>query len=224
MKKILIANRGEIAIRVIRACHDLGLQTVAVYSEADSEALHVLHADEAICIGRAASSSSYLHIPSIISAAEIADVEAIHPGYGFLAEDAHFAEICESCKIKFIGPTPENMRLMGDKMAAKETARKAGVPVVPGSLTVVALDIASVTTGGVAVNALSATHAARGGYVITAHAAGICVNVLGSAGTATTGSTTCVPSNTPYRIPPTATAVSVNSSASSVLIAGYGYE
>ena len=135
--KILIANRGEVALRIIRACKELGIRTVAVYSEADINSLHVRFADEAICIGSAASSSSYLNIPSIISAAEITDVEAIHPGYGFLAEDAHFAEICESCKIKFIGPTPENMRLMGDKMAAKETARKAGVPVVPGSKAVV---------------------------------------------------------------------------------------
>jgi acetyl-CoA carboxylase biotin carboxylase subunit len=135
--KILIANRGEVALRIIRACKELGIHTVAVYSEADINSLHVRFADEAICIGSAASSSSYLNIPSIISAAEITDVEAIHPGYGFLAEDAHFAEICESCKIKFIGPTPENMRLMGDKMAAKETARKAGVPVVPGSKAVV---------------------------------------------------------------------------------------
>jgi len=135
--KILIANRGEVALRIIRACKELGIRTVAVYSEADINSLHVRFADEAICIGGAASSSSYLNIPSIISAAEITDVEAIHPGYGFLAEDAHFAEICESCKIKFIGPTPENMRLMGDKMAAKETARKAGVPVIPGSRAVV---------------------------------------------------------------------------------------
>ncbi|MDP2929424.1 MAG: acetyl-CoA carboxylase biotin carboxylase subunit [Candidatus Omnitrophota bacterium] len=135
--KILIANRGEVALRIIRACKELGIRTVAVYSEADINSLHVRFADEAICIGSAASSSSYLNIPSIISAAEITDVEAIHPGYGFLAEDAHFAEICESCKVKFIGPTPENMRLMGDKMAAKETARKAGVPVVPGSKAIV---------------------------------------------------------------------------------------
>jgi acetyl-CoA carboxylase biotin carboxylase subunit len=135
--KILIANRGEVALRIIRACKELGIRTVAVYSQADVNSLHVKFADEAICIGSAPSSSSYLNIPSIISAAEIADVEAIHPGYGFLAEDAHFAEICESCKIKFIGPTPMNMRLMGDKMAAKDTARKAGVPIVPGSKTIV---------------------------------------------------------------------------------------
>ncbi|MDD5136454.1 MAG: acetyl-CoA carboxylase biotin carboxylase subunit [Candidatus Omnitrophica bacterium] len=135
--KILIANRGEVALRIIRACKEMGIRTVAVYSQPDITSLHVRYADEAICIGAAASSSSYLNIPSIISAAEITDVEAIHPGYGFLAEDAHFAEICESCKIKFIGPTPENMRRMGDKMAAKDSARKAGVPIIPGSKTVV---------------------------------------------------------------------------------------
>ncbi|MFA5275772.1 MAG: acetyl-CoA carboxylase biotin carboxylase subunit [Candidatus Omnitrophota bacterium] len=131
--KILIANRGEIALRIIRACREMGIRTVAVYSEADRTSLHVRFADEAICIGKAASSSSYLNIPAIISAAEIADVEAIHPGYGFLAENAHFAEICESCKITFIGPTPENIRLMGDKMVARATMQKAGIPIVPGS-------------------------------------------------------------------------------------------
>lgn len=131
--KILIANRGEIALRVIRACHELGIRTVAVYSEVDRDSLHVRFADEAICIGQPQSNLSYLNIPSIISAAEIADVEAIHPGYGFLAENAHFAEICESCNISFIGPSPENMRLMGDKMAAKEFMRKAGLPVIAGS-------------------------------------------------------------------------------------------
>ena len=135
--KILIANRGEVALRVIRACKELGIRTVAVYSQPDINSLHVKFADEAICIGSAASANSYLNIPSIISAAEITDVEAIHPGYGFLAEDAHFAEICESCKIKFIGPTPQNMRLMGDKMAAKESAKKAGVRTIPGSKSVV---------------------------------------------------------------------------------------
>jgi len=131
--KILIANRGEIALRIIRACRELGIRTVAVYSEADKNSLHVRFADEAICIGQASSSNSYLNIPAIISAAEITDVEAIHPGYGFLAENPHFAEICESCKITFIGPTPENMRLMGDKMAARSTMQKAGLPIVPGS-------------------------------------------------------------------------------------------
>ncbi len=131
--KILIANRGEIALRIIRACRELGIRTVAVYSQADRNSLHVRFADEAVCIGQAASSSSYLNIPAIISAAEITDVEAIHPGYGFLAENPHFAEICESCKVTFIGPTPENIRLMGDKMAARSTMHKAGLPIVPGS-------------------------------------------------------------------------------------------
>ena len=135
--KILIANRGEVALRVIRACKELGIRTVAVYSQPDINSLHVKFADEAICIGSAAAANSYLNIPSIISAAEITDVEAIHPGYGFLAEDAHFAEICDSCKIKFIGPTPQNIRLMGDKMAAKDSAKKAGVPTIPGSKAVV---------------------------------------------------------------------------------------
>ena len=134
--RILIANRGEIALRIIRACKELGVRTVAVYSQADSGSLHVRLADEAVCIGKGPSSSSYLHIPNIISVAEITDVEAIHPGYGFLAEDAHFAEICASCQIKFIGPSPENMRMMGDKMAAKDTMQKAGIPVIPGSDTI----------------------------------------------------------------------------------------
>ena len=131
--KILIANRGEIALRIIRACKEMGIRTVAVYSEPDIDSLHVRFADEAICIGPAIPKQSYLSIPSIISAAEIADVEAIHPGYGFLAENAHFVEICQSCNIHFIGPNPEPMRLMGDKMRAKETMRKAGIPIVPGS-------------------------------------------------------------------------------------------
>ncbi len=130
--KILIANRGEIALRIIRACKELGIATVAVYSEADRDSLHVRFADEAVCIGKAPSTESYLNIPALISAAEITDVEAIHPGYGFLSENAHFAEICESCKIHFIGPTPETIRMMGDKISAKETARKAGVPLTPG--------------------------------------------------------------------------------------------
>ena len=131
--KILIANRGEIALRIIRACKELGIRTVSVYSQADSDSLHVQKADEAICIGPPASSNSYLNIPAIISAAEITDVDAIHPGYGFLAENPHFAEICESCQITFIGPTPENIRLMGDKMQARETMRKSGIPIIPGS-------------------------------------------------------------------------------------------
>jgi len=131
--KILVANRGEVALRVIRACKEMGIKTVAVYSEPDAECLHTLMADEAVCVGPAQSADSYLNIPSIISAAEITDVEAIHPGYGFLAENAHFAEICESCKIKFIGPTPENIRMLGDKMMAKEMMQKSGTPIVPGS-------------------------------------------------------------------------------------------
>jgi len=131
--KVLIANRGEIALRIIRACKELGIQTVAVYSEPDVHSLHVQLADEAICIGTAPSSDSYLKIDRIISAAEIADVDAIHPGYGFLAENAHFAEVCESCNIKFIGPSASAIRLMGDKNSARECARKAGVPCSPGS-------------------------------------------------------------------------------------------
>jgi len=133
-EKILIANRGEIAVRVIRACKDLGIKTVAVYSEADESCLHVKFADEALCIGPAPAKLSYLNIPAIISAAEITDVEAIHPGYGFLAEDYHFAEICKTCQIEFIGPSPENLKLMGDKLQARLTAKKAGVPIIPGSI------------------------------------------------------------------------------------------
>ncbi len=135
--KILIANRGEIALRIIRACKDLGIRTVAVYSETDRNSLHVRFADEAICIGQSPSGKSYLNIPAIISAAEITDVEAIHPGYGFLAENPHFAEICESCHIKFIGPTPENIRLMGDKMTARTTMQKTGLPIVQGSTDII---------------------------------------------------------------------------------------
>ena len=131
--KVLIANRGEIALRIIRACKELGLATVAIYSEADVDSLHVQLADEAVCIGPAPSSESYLKIDRIISAAEITDVDAIHPGYGFLAENAHFAEVCASCNIKFIGPPPSAIRTMGDKNAAREQARKVGVPVCPGS-------------------------------------------------------------------------------------------
>ena len=138
--KILIANRGEIALRIIRACKELGIPTVAVYSEVDVDSLHVQLADEAVCIGRPPSSESYLRIERIISAAEISDVDAIHPGYGFLAENAHFAEVCASCNIKFIGPPPAAIRIMGDKNAAREQARKAGVPITPGSDGVVATE------------------------------------------------------------------------------------
>ena len=131
--KILIANRGEIALRIIRACKELGIKTVAVYSQADADSLHVHLADESVCIGKAFSKESYLNIPALITAAEITDAEAIHPGYGFLAENAHFAEVCASCQIKFIGPKPEVMRLMGDKVAAIKTAQRAGTPTTPGS-------------------------------------------------------------------------------------------
>ena len=132
-KKILIANRGEIALRIIRACKELGIATVAVYSEADRESLHVKFADEDVCIGPAKSQDSYLDPRRIISAAEVTNSDAIHPGYGFLAENSDFAEICESCHIKFIGPSSEMIKKMGDKVFAKKTMRKAGVPVVPGS-------------------------------------------------------------------------------------------
>lgn len=137
-KKILIANRGEIALRIIRTCKELGIPTVAVYSEADQDSLHVVFADEAVCIGPSNSKDSYLKIPSILSAAQITGADAIHPGYGFLAENAEFSEICTSAGIKFIGPDSEMIRNMGDKAFAKETMKKVGVPVVPGSDGVVA--------------------------------------------------------------------------------------
>jgi len=131
-KKILIANRGEIALRVIRTCREMGIKTVAVYSTADKDSLHVKFADEAVCIGKPASADSYLNIPHIMAAAEITNADGIHPGYGFLAENARFAEICGEHGIKFIGPTPAMINSMGDKITAKETMIKAGVPVVPG--------------------------------------------------------------------------------------------
>ncbi len=132
-KKILIANRGEIALRVIRTCREMGIKTVAVYSTADKDSLHVRFADEAVCIGKPASADSYLNIPHLMSAMEITNADGVHPGYGFLAENAKFAEICGEHGIKFIGPTPDQIRSMGDKITAKETMIKAGVPVVPGS-------------------------------------------------------------------------------------------
>ncbi len=132
-RRILVANRGEIALRVIRACRELGIQTVAVYSRADAQSFHLRHADETICIGPAPSRESYLSIPNIMSAAEIADVDAIHPGYGFLSENAHFAEVCASSNIVFIGPPVDAIASMGDKSRAREIARKAGVPIVPGT-------------------------------------------------------------------------------------------
>lgn len=133
MKKVLIANRGEIAVRIIRACHDLGLSTVAVYSSADQEALHVLLADEAVCIGEPLSAKSYLKISNILAACEITGADAVHPGYGFLSENANFASICESCGLTFIGPKSESIKTMGDKVAAKQLAKKIKCPVIPGS-------------------------------------------------------------------------------------------
>jgi acetyl-CoA carboxylase biotin carboxylase subunit len=132
-RKVLIANRGEIALRVISACKEMGIRTVAVYSEADKNSLHVRFADEAICIGPPRSADSYLNVPAVISAAEIADVDAIHPGYGLLSENANFAEVCRASNIKFIGPPPEVTRMMGEKSTARQTMKKAKVPILPGS-------------------------------------------------------------------------------------------
>jgi acetyl-CoA carboxylase biotin carboxylase subunit len=133
-KKVLVANRGEIALRVIRACKELGIKTVAVHSEADAASLHVRAADEKVCVGPAEAALSYRNIPNVLSAAEVTGVDAIHPGYGFLSENAHFAEVCESIGIKFIGPTSENIAMMGDKAKAREVVAKRGLPVTPGSL------------------------------------------------------------------------------------------
>jgi acetyl-CoA carboxylase, biotin carboxylase subunit len=133
LRKVLIANRGEIALRIINACHELGIRTVAVYSEADRDSLHVKFADEAICIGPPRAAESYLNVPAVISAAEIADVEAIHPGYGLLSENANFAEVCRASNIKFIGPPPEVTRLMGEKEKARQAMKEADVPILPGS-------------------------------------------------------------------------------------------
>jgi acetyl-CoA carboxylase biotin carboxylase subunit len=137
-RKVLIANRGEIALRVISACREMGIRTVAVYSEADRNSLHVRFADEAICIGPPRSADSYLNVPAVISAAEIADVDAIHPGYGLLSENANFAEVCRASNIKFIGPSPEVTRMMGEKSTARQTMKKAKVPILPGSDGVIA--------------------------------------------------------------------------------------
>src|ERR1700743_1050081 len=133
LRKVLIANRGEIALRVISACKEMGIRTVAVYSEADRNSLHVRFADEAICIGPPRPTDSYLNVPAVISAAEIADVDAIHPGYGLLSENANFAEVCRASNIKFIGPPPEVTRLMGEKEKARQAMKKAKVPILPGS-------------------------------------------------------------------------------------------
>src|SRR5256885_4781601 len=132
-EKLLVANRGEIAVRIIRACKELNIRTVAVYSEADANSMHVQLADEAICIGKAAAADSYLRIDRLISAAEITDVDAIHPGYGFLAENAHFADVCQSCNIRFIGPSSRAMNALEDKQVSRALAKKAGVPIPPGS-------------------------------------------------------------------------------------------
>src|SRR5512141_2077486 len=132
-EKILIANRGELALRIQRACREMGIKTVAIHSEADADAKHVMLADESVCIGPAPSRDSYLNIPAIISAAEVTDAEAIHPGYGFLSENADFAERVENSGFQVIGPTPESIRIMGDKVSAKQAMIKAGVPCVPGS-------------------------------------------------------------------------------------------
>src|SRR5436305_1734756 len=132
-EKILVANRGEIAVRIIRACKELNVRTVAVYSEADVNSMHVQMADEAICIGKSAASESYLRIDRLISAAEITDVDAIHPGYGFLSENAHFADVCQSCNIRFIGPSSRAMNALENKAISRALAKKAGVPVPPGS-------------------------------------------------------------------------------------------
>ncbi len=135
-RKVLVANRGEIALRIIRAVREMGLESVAVYSTADADALHVKFADQAVCIGPPPSRQSYLNIPQIISAAEITGADAIHPGYGFLSEDAEFAEVCQKCKLTWIGPPPEAMRLMGDKISARAAMQKAGVPILPGTGTI----------------------------------------------------------------------------------------
>ena len=134
IRKVLVANRGEIALRIVRGCKDLGIDTVAVYSEADKNSLHVKLADESVCIGPPQSRLSYLNIPLVIAAAEVTDADAIHPGYGFLSENAEFARVCRACNITFIGPQPENIELLGDKVMARATAEKAGVPMLPGSL------------------------------------------------------------------------------------------
>ena len=137
-RKVLVANRGEIALRVIRACRELRIATVAVFSQADRDSLHVRLADESVCIGPPPPAQSYNYVPRLISAAEVTGADAIHPGYGFLSENAHFAEVCASCGFTFIGPTPEMIRRMGDKAVARRTMREAGLPVVPGSEGVIA--------------------------------------------------------------------------------------
>ncbi|WP_425807682.1 acetyl-CoA carboxylase biotin carboxylase subunit [Desulfitobacterium sp. Sab5] len=163
-KKILIANRGEIALRIIRACREMNIETVAVFSEADRDSLHVKAADQAVCIGPYPSAKSYLNIPNIISAAELTGVDAIHPGYGFLSENARFAEICESCGITFIGPSPRAIETMGDKATARKTMIEAGVPVVPGSKEVIVdLELAAQTAEEIGYPVLIKASAGGGG-------------------------------------------------------------
>lgn len=163
-KKILIANRGEIALRVIRTCREMGIKTVAVYSTADRDSLHVRFADEAVCIGPPKSADSYLNIPNILAAAEITNADAIHPGYGFLSENAKFSEICREYGIKFIGPSPEAIRSMGDKATAKETMKRAGVPVVPGSEGLIeSIDEAKKTAGEIGYPVIIKATAGGGG-------------------------------------------------------------
>lgn len=163
-KKILIANRGEIALRIIRACREMNIETVAVFSEADRDSLHVKAADQAVCIGPHPSAKSYLNIPNIISAAELTGVDAIHPGYGFLSENARFAEICESCGITFIGPSPHAIETMGDKATARKTMIEAGVPVVPGSKEVIVdFDLAAQTAKEIGYPVLIKASAGGGG-------------------------------------------------------------
>src|SRR5499433_1640489 len=145
-KKILVANRGEIALRTILSCKELGIKTVAVFSEADRHALHARFADEAICIGPPKSVDSYLNIPSVISAAELSNADAIHPGYGFLSESAYFAEVCEASRIKFIGPSSEAIRLMGDKARARSEMNRFGLPVLPGSADAIHTDNEAIST------------------------------------------------------------------------------
>jgi acetyl-CoA carboxylase biotin carboxylase subunit len=163
-KKILIANRGEIALRVIRTCREMGIKTVAVYSTADRDSLHVKFADEAVCIGKPQSSDSYLNIAHIMAAVEITNADAVHPGYGFLAENSRFAQICNDHDIKFIGPTAEMINSMGDKITAKETMIKAGVPVVPGGEGLLqSLDEAKVVASGMTYPVILKATAGGGG-------------------------------------------------------------
>lgn len=163
-KKVLIANRGEVALRIIRACHELGIKTVAVFSEADRESLHVRFADEDVCIGPARAADSYLNIPRVIAAAEITGAEAIHPGYGFLAENAEFSEICASSNLVFIGPTPDQIRSMGDKATARRTMIELGVPTVPGTEDIVTdVDAALVTAGEIGFPVMVKASAGGGG-------------------------------------------------------------